>query len=93
MLRVDVQRQVLNTRLHKPSGRTQTPFAAFMAFQFVDAFDARLHSVYSILGNTVRLVNNCTFSNSLLVTLGGTCHIGGAVAVAPNCRVAPVMVM
>ena len=40
---------------------------------------ASLYSIYGTLGNTVRHVRDCTFTNSVLVTLGG--RGGGAVAV------------
>ena len=66
---------------------------ASMAFELAVVLRMRLHSFSSILGNTVRRVNICTFTNSVLVTLGGISHSRGAVAVATNWRVPPVIVM
>ena len=63
------------------------------ALELVVVLCVRLHSFYGILSNTVRRLGNCTFTNILLVTLGGSCHIGGALAVAPIWRVAPVTMM
>ena len=55
---------------------------------------ASLHWIFSILGNTDRRVESCTFTNSVLVTLGGwSCHSGGAVAVVPILRAAPFIIM
>ena len=88
MVRVYVQRRVLNARLRKPYACSldlqKSPLSAFSVFRVVAVLQARLHSFYSILGNTVRHVNNCAFTNRLLVTLGGTYHSGGEVSVALN---------